>query len=546
MKQTQVEIAVAYGMRPEYQHILLAATLRIPHNVVDSAAPGGCRLTGAERAHGQRDGSVMVERLKNYIGGEWVEAETEDWSPVHNPATCELLAECPDSSAQDVDRAVQAAQAAFEEWRSTPVMERAQFMHHFKNLVEDRFDDIAEIVVRENGKTLDEARGEVRRGIESIDFSIGVPFMMRNDGVEDISSGIDETTIRQPVGVFAAITPFNFPFMVPIWFLPTAITCGNTFILKPSPQTPLSMQITCELIDELDMPEGVVNLVHGGVASAHAVMEHPGVAGVSFVGSSPVAKIIYETCTRNGKRVQAQGGAKNYIAVMPDADMEASVKNVLGAAYGCAGQRCLAAAVAVGVGDAYDRLRDELVKQVAGLRVGYGLEETSQMGTVVSAQARERIVNMIGVGEREGAKVSVDGRELQVEGYEDGMFVGPTILEDVTPDMTVAKEEIFGPVLSLMRAESFDEAVELINRSHYGNGASIFTSSGANAREFKYRVNAGNIGVNIGVAAPSASFPFGGQKDSFFGDLHGQGRDSIDFYTDRKVVIERWFQDERA
>ncbi len=483
----------------------------------------------------------MVERLKNYIGGEWVEAGTSQWTPVHNPATCELLAECPESDAQDVDRAVAAARAAFDEWRSTPVLERAQFMHHFKNLVEDRFDDLSEVVVRENGKTLDEARGEVRRGIESIDFGIGVPFLMRNDGVEDISSGIDETTVRQPVGVFAAITPFNFPFMVPIWFLPTAITCGNTFILKPSPQTPLSMQLTCELIDELDIPEGVVNLVHGGVTSAHAIMEHPGVSGVSFVGSSPVAKIIYETCTRNGKRVQAQGGAKNYIAVMPDADMEASVKNVLGAAYGCAGQRCLAAAVAVGVGDAYDQLRDELVKQVAGLRVGYGLDETTQMGTVVSAQARERIVNMIGEGEREGARISLDGRELLVEGYEDGMFVGPTILEDVTPDMSVAQEEIFGPVLSLMRADSFDEAVDLINRSNYGNAASIFTSSGAHAREFKYRVNAGNIGVNIGVAAPSASFPFGGQKDSFFGDLHGQGMDSIDFFTDRKVVIERWF-----
>ena len=484
----------------------------------------------------------MVERLRNYIGGEWVEAGGRDWSPVHNPATCELLAECPESSAGDVDLAVQAAQEAFGEWRRTPVLERAQFMHHFKNLVEDRFDDLAEVVVRENGKTLDEARGEVRRGIESIDFGIGVPFMMRNDGVEDISSGIDETTVRQPVGVFAAITPFNFPFMVPIWFLPTAITCGNTFILKPSPQTPLSMQLTCELIDELDMPEGVVNLVHGGVTSAQAIMEHPGIAGVSFVGSSPVAKIIYETCTRNGKRVQAQGGAKNYIAVLPDADMESSVKNVLGAAYGCAGQRCLAAAVAVGVGDAYDRLRDELVKQVAGLRVGYGLDETTQMGTVVSAQARERIVNMITEGEREGATISLDGRDLQVEGYEDGMFVGPTILEDVTPEMSVAREEIFGPVLSLMRADSYDEAVELINSSNYGNAASIFTSSGAHARDFKYRVNAGNIGVNIGVAAPSASFPFGGQKDSFFGDLHGQGLDSIDFFTDRKVVIERWFE----
>ena len=322
-------------------------------------------------------------------------SSSDSFIPVHNPATCEELAECPDSTAADVDRAVAAAVEGYEEWRRTPILSRAQYMHHYKGLVEDNFERFAKLMVEENGKTLDEARGEIRRGIESIDFAMSAPVLMRNDGLEDISSGIDETTLRQPAGVFVAITPFNFPMMVPLWFLPTAITCGNSFILKPSPQTPLNAELLYELLDEIDLPEGVVNLVHGAVASADALMRHPDVTGVSFVGSSHVAKIIYETCTANGKRVQAQGGAKNYIAVMPDADMAASVKNIMGAAYGCAGQRCLAAAVAVGVGDAYDHLRDELVKQAQNLQVGYGLKETSQMGTVVSQSAKERIENMI-------------------------------------------------------------------------------------------------------------------------------------------------------
>ncbi len=482
----------------------------------------------------------MTRKLKNYINGGWADATVSDYIPVHNPATCAVLADCPDSSAADVDAAVQAAQEGYAEWRRTPLLVRAQYMHHYKQLLEERFEDLARIVVEENGKTIDEARGEVRRGIESVDFATGIPFLMRNDGVEDISSGIDETTIRQPVGVFAAITPFNFPMMVPLWFLPTAITCGNTFILKPSPQTPLAAELLYELLDELDLPEGVVNLVQGGVPSSMALMQHPGVAGVSFVGSSPVAKIVYETSTRHGKRVQAQGGAKNYIAVMPDANMEASVRNILGAAYGCAGQRCLAAAVVVGVGDAYEPVRDELVAQVSRLKVGYGLDETTQMGTVVSATAKERIEAMINEAEAQGAKITLDGRNQVVAGYEDGSFVGPTIVENVTPDMTIAQQEVFGPVLVLMRAGDFDEAVKLINTSHYGNAASIFTSNGKYAREFKYNVEAGNIGVNIGVAAPSASFPFGGQKDSFYGDLHGQGPDAIEFYTERKIIIERW------
>ncbi len=482
----------------------------------------------------------MTRTISNYVDGDWVESGAADLIPVRDPATCELLANCPDSTREDVDAAVGAAKAAFDEWRGTPVLVRAQYMHHFKVMAEDNFEKISQIVVREHGKTMDEARGEVRRAIESIDFAMSVPVLMRSDGLEDISSGIDETTVRQPAGVFAAITPFNFPFMVPLWFLPTAITCGNTFILKPSPQTPLATEFLFEMLDELDLPEGVVNLVNGGVPSATALMEHPDVTGVSFVGSSPVAKIIYETCTRNGKRVQAQGGAKNYIAVMPDADIEASVKNILGAAYGCAGQRCLAAAVAVGVGDAYDQLKDELAKQVAALEVGYGLDETTQMGTVISEAAVNRIESMIGQSEGEGADVVVDGRDFTVEGYENGAWVGPTLIADVQPDTVMATEEVFGPVLSLMKADSFEDAVDIVNQSRYGNAASIFTSNGKYAREFKYSVNAGNIGVNIGVAAPSASFPFGGQKDSFFGDLHGQGMDSIEFYTERKIVIERW------
>ncbi len=482
----------------------------------------------------------MARKLKNYVGGDWVESSASVYTPVVNPATCETIGEVPESTRADVDAAVKAAQEGFEEWRRTPVLNRVQYLFRFKTIIEDRFEDIAKMVVEENGKTRDEARGEVRRGIESIDFGTSVPVLMRSDGVEDIAAGIDETTLRQPAGVFAAITPFNFPAMVPLWFLPTAIACGNTFILKPSPQTPISAEILFEVLHDLDLPEGVVNLIQGGKEASMAVMEHPGIKGVSFVGSSPVAKLVYETCTKSGKRVQAQGGAKNYIAVMPDADMIASVKNIMGAAYGCAGQRCLAAAVVVAVGDAYDKLKDELVKQASGLRVGYGLSENTQMGTVVSTAAKERIERMITQGIAEGAVAALDGRNQNVAGYEQGNFVGPTIMENVQPDNILAKEEVFGPVLAMMKADDLDGAVDIINASKYGNAASIFTNNGGHAREFKYRVNAGNIGVNIGVAAPSASFPFGGQKDSFFGDLHGQGMDAIEFYTERKIVIERW------
>ncbi len=483
----------------------------------------------------------MVQKLQHYIGGAWVSSTSDQMTSVINPATCDVLAEVPVGTREDVDAAVNAAAAAFPEWRSTPILSRAQYMYRYKTLVEERFEDFVRVVVEENGKTRDEARGEVRRGIESIDFAIGLPNIAHGYKVEDISSGIDETAERQPLGVFTAITPFNFPMMVPLWFLPTAIVLGNTYVLKPSPQTPISAQLLYEVLDELDMPEGVVNLLHGGVDVSMAVMEHPKVVGVSFVGSSPVAKIVYETCGKHGKRVQAQGGAKNHIVVMPDADLGVSVKNIMGSSYGCAGQRCLAGSVVVAVGDIYEPLRDELVKQASALRVGYGLEETTQMGTVISHAARERIEKMISAGVAEGATPVLDGRNKSVEGFPEGSFVGPTILDGVTANMSVARDEIFGPVMSIIRAADFDEAVDILNSSHYGNAASIFTSSGKYAREFKYRVDAGNIGVNIGVAAATASFPFGGKKDSFFGDLHGQGPDALEFFTDRKIVIERWF-----
>jgi malonate-semialdehyde dehydrogenase (acetylating)/methylmalonate-semialdehyde dehydrogenase len=482
----------------------------------------------------------MVKKLKNYIGGEFVESSASTYLPVINPATCETLAEVPDSPREDVDKAVQAAKEAFDEWRSTPMLSRAQYMFRFKTLLEDRFEELSRIVVEENGKTIDEARGEVRRGIESVDYATSVPSLMRGFKMEDVSSGIDETAERQPLGVFAAITPFNFPFMVPMWFLPTAIACGNTYVIKPSPQTPISMDLTYEILDELDLPEGVVNLVHGGKDSAQAVMEHPDVVGVSFVGSTPVAKIVYETCARHGKRVQAQGGAKNFIAVMPDANIDASVSNIMGSAFGCAGQRCLAGSVVVAVGDAYEPLRDALLAKAKNVRVGYGLDETTQMGTVISPQARERIESLINKGEQGGAKVVLDGRNASVSGYEQGSFVAPTILDGVTEDMEIAQTEIFGPVLAIMHVPDFETAVRVINQSPFGNAASLFTGSGKHARDFKYRVNAGNIGINVGVAAATASFPFGGKKDSFFGDLHGQGPDAIEFFTDRKILIERW------
>lgn len=482
----------------------------------------------------------MPDKLKNCFNGEWVEALAANYTPVVDPATREVLAECPDSNHEDVDLAVKAASDAYMEWRRTPVLSRTRYLMTFRDLLEDNFDGIAELVVKEAGKTIDEARGEVRRGIESLEFAFSVPSLMTGFKVEDISSGIDETAERQPLGVFAALAPFNFPFLVPMWFFPVALACGNTYIIKPSPTTPLTMNFVFELLNQAGFPEGVINMVQGGVEASEALMEHPDVIGISFVGSSAVGRIIYEKCARFGKRIQVQGGAKNYLAVMPDADMKASVANIMGSVYGCAGQRCLAGSVVLAVGDIYEPLREELVLQAKKLKVGCGLDESSQMGAIVSHKAKERILKMIEKGVDEGAELILDGRDITVTGYERGNFIGPTILDKVTGDMTVAQEEIFGPVMSIMHVPDFESAVKTINASRYGNAASIFTRNGGYAREFKYRIDAGNIGINIGVAAPTASFPFGGRKDSFFGDTHGQGPDSIHFFTDHKVIIERW------
>ena len=482
----------------------------------------------------------MPDKLKNCFNGEWVEALAANYTPVVDPATREVLAECPDSNHEDVDLAVKAASDAYMEWRRTPVLSRTRYLMTFRDLLEDNFDGIAELVVKEAGKTIDEARGEVRRGIESLEFAFSVPSLMTGFKVEDISSGIDETAERQPLGVFAVLAPFNFPFLVPMWFFPVALACGNTYIIKPSPTTPLTMNFVFELLDQAGFPEGVINMVQGGVEASEALMEHPDVIGISFVGSSAVGRIIYEKCARFGKRIQVQGGAKNYLAVMPDAEMKASVANIMGSVYGCAGQRCLAGSVVLAVGDIYEPLREELVLQAKKLKVGCGLDESSQMGAIVSHKAKERILKMIEKGVAEGAELILDGRDITVTGYERGNFIGPTILDKVTGDMTVAQEEIFGPVMSIMHVPDFESAVKTINASRYGNAASIFTRNGGYAREFKYRIDAGNIGINIGVAAPTASFPFGGRKDSFFGDTHGQGPDAVHFFTDHKVIIERW------
>ncbi|MHA2365485.1 MAG: CoA-acylating methylmalonate-semialdehyde dehydrogenase [Candidatus Hodarchaeales archaeon] len=483
----------------------------------------------------------MVTKLKNYINGEWVEPSSKKYISVLNPATQEILAECPNSNREDVDSAIQIALKAFQEWRRTPVLSRTRYLYAYKEELEENFEEMAKKVVQEAGKTLDEARGEVRRGIESIEFAISVPSLMTGFKVEDISAGIDETAERQPLGVMAAITPFNFPFMVPLWFWPTAIACGNTYIVKPSPSGPLSVSFEFELLEEVGLPEGVVNLVHGGIKTSNALMEHPDIKGISFVGSSHVGRIIYEKSAKFGKRVQVQGGAKNYLAVMPDADLGSSVPNILGSVYGCAGQRCLAGSVVLAVGDIYDSLLKELVEKAAKLKVGYGLDETSQMGAVVTKASKDRILSMIKEGLKEGAELVLDGRAIIIDApFEKGNFIGPTIFDKVTEDMKIAQEEVFGPVMSVMRVPDFETAIKTINKSKYGNAASIFTKSGKYAREFKYRINAGNIGINLGVAAPTASFPFGGQKDSFFGDTHGQGPDSINFFTDHKVVIERW------
>lgn len=478
-------------------------------------------------------------QLLNYIQGAWRPARAAEFLTVKNPATQETLAEVPLSNRSDVGAAAEAAEAAFVGWRETPPIERVQYLFKLKQFLEGHSEEISRALTEECGKTLAEARGELARGIQNVEVAAGIPSLMMGANSEDIARGIDEFMIRQPVGVVAAITPFNFPGMIPLWFLPYAIACGNTFILKPSEKVPVTMNLVFKLLDGLKLPPGVVNLVNGGKETVDALLDHPAVRALSFVGSSPVAKYVYGRATANGKRAQCQGGAKNAVVVMPDADLEQVTGTVAESAYGCAGQRCLAASVAVGVGEASAAFRRAIQETAAALKVGYGLDEGVDMGPVISPESKQRVLGLLEKSAKEGARIVLDGRKARVPGREKGNFLGPTILEGVDPRSEIARTEIFGPVLTLMHAHTIDDAISLVNEFSYGNMACLFTSSGA-ARQFRYRVQAGNIGINVGVAAPMAFFPFSGWKDSFFGDLHGQGRDAIDFYTEKKVVVERW------
>jgi malonate-semialdehyde dehydrogenase (acetylating)/methylmalonate-semialdehyde dehydrogenase len=479
---------------------------------------------------------VETRTIRNYVGGSWVEADTDERLDVTNPATGEVMAQVPLSSAKDVDRAVAAAREAFPGWRATPPVERARAVFELKYLLEENKDELAKLVTRDNGKAFKDASGEVRRGIECVEVATGIPSLMQGANLEDVSRGIDSDMIRQPIGVFAAITPFNFPFMVPQWFLPFAVACGNTFVCKPSEQDPLAVEFTFELLDRIGLPPGVVNLVNGGKDSVNALLEHPEVDGVSFVGSTPVAHYIYETAAKHGKRVQALGGAKNHVIVMPDAQLDSAVDGVLSSAFHAAGQRCLANSVCVAVGEVYESLKRALAEKGGSMVVGDGSEPDTEVGPVISGGSRERILDWIEKGIADGGEVVLDGRG---KGSEDGHFIGPTIIES-EPDSAMCREEIFGPVLTLVRARDLDHALEILNSSTKGNAASIFTTSGGAMRKFRYEAQAGMLGVNIGVAAPMAFFPFTGWKDSFFGDLHAHGRDAIEFYTEKKVVITRW------
>ena len=481
-----------------------------------------------------------VTKLSNFINGDWRDSSATEWLDVINPATGEPIARTPLSDASEVAAAVEAAAAAFPGWRRTPAEDRIQPLFKLKYLLEEHLDEISRLITTENGKTFTEAKAEMRRAIENVEVACGIPMMMQGYNLEDVARGIDEMMIRQPLGVVAAIVPFNFPGMIAFWFLPYAIACGNTFVIKPSERVPLTMRYIYELLQQAGLPKGVVNLVNGGKAAVDALLEHPKVRAISFVGSTPVAKYIYARSGANGKRCQAQGGAKNHVIVLPDADMSMATQIISDSAFGCAGQRCLAVSVAVTVGEAQKTFRDSIADAASRLKVGNGLEEGVQMGPVITPQSKSRVESLIAAGERQGAKVLLDGRNARVPKHESGNFVKPTILDDVPASSELADTEIFGPVLSLVHADDLDEGLRFLERSAYGNQASLFTSSGAAARRFRYEAPAGNVGINIGVAAPMAYFPFSGWKDSFFGIMHGQGRDAVEFFTEKKVVVERW------
>ncbi len=483
-----------------------------------------------------------MERLKNYINGSWIDSKERATIDVVNPANQEVMAKVPYgvNTVADVELAVEAAGEAFKEWRNVPVMRRVQPLYRLKQLVEENVDELGRLITLECGKSFGEAKAEMQRAIENIETACATPTLMQSEFSENVATGIDEFMIRQPIGISACIAPFNFPGMIPFWFLPYAIACGNPFILKPSEKVPLTMMKVFELIDQLDLPKGLVNLVHGGKEAVDALLDHKDVKAISFVGSTPIAKYIYQRGAANGKRVQAQGGAKNPVIVMPDADIEMTAAIIADSVYGCAGQRCLAASNIITVGDSKGIIKDALYEAAKGKKTGFGLDEGVEMGPVITSESKQRIEMLIGKGVDEGANLLLDGRNISISGYENGNFLKPTILENVALDGEVVKTEIFGPVMSLLPMDTIGQAIDFVNGNNFGNMACLFTSSGLNARTFRNQANAGNIGINIGVAAPMAQFPFSGWNDSFFGDLHGQGRHAIEFFTQTKVVIERW------
>lgn len=480
-----------------------------------------------------------VSSLPILIGGEWRASASQKYEDVLNPAYATVLSRVPLGTAGDVRAAVQAAAQVFPAWRNTPVPQRVQVLFRLKQLLEDHFEELARLVTQENGKCIDDARGEVRRGIEVVDFACGTPTLMMGETVEQIASGIDSHTVRVPLGVCVGICPFNFPAMIPLWMMPIAIAAGNTFVLKPSERTPMSAARIAELFLQAGLPAGVLNLVHGARETVDSLLTHPDVRAISFVGSMPVAKYIYQTAAMHGKRVQALAGAKNHLIVMPDCDVDLTIKAILSSSFGAAGQRCLAGSVMVTVADAADRILPRLLHEAANLKIGDGLMPDSALGPVIRADTCDRVSRYIDKGLLEGAKLVLDGRKAVGE-RTDGFFIGATIFDDATPEMSIAQDEIFGPFLAVVRVKDLNEALAITNRSRFGNASSLFTRSGEAARQFRTQVEAGMCGVNIGVAAPMAFFPFAGWKNSFFGDLHATGKDGVKFYTETRVVIERW------
>jgi malonate-semialdehyde dehydrogenase (acetylating)/methylmalonate-semialdehyde dehydrogenase len=483
----------------------------------------------------------MTRHLKNLVGGSWIDPSGDKRYQIIDPAESgSVVAELTYSTREDVARAVEVARDVFPSWRTTPVVKRCRILAHIKEILEQRINGIAELLVRENGKLLSEAEGSIRRGLEVVEFAIGMPSLAKGDFIEDIAARVDGYIYREPLGVVVGACPFNFPAMIPMWMFPVAIACGNTFVLKPSEKCPATATLLCEIFQEGGLPDGVLNLVQGDRYTFESLITHPEVQAISFVGSTAAAKNVWETAAVHHKRVQALGGAKNYIIVMPDADPDAAVQAIIGSTFGCAGQRCMASSVLVPVGDCRDLL-ERVITTAKELRLGSGLDPSTGMGPLVTADQKRRVEAYIQTGMDEGATLLLDGREVTVEGKSPDCFLGATIFDNVKPDMRIAQEEIFGPVLAVMRAENLDEAMDYANSSPYGNGASIFTRSGGAAREFRNRIECGMLGINAGVPAPMAFFSFGGFKNSIFGDLRAHGPDSVEFYTKKKAVIERWF-----